>query len=282
MTFRSAKEIINDTEKGASELAIDAAEIIMDLDENSIEDYAVELLKGRPLMTPLVNLVNNIFLAEEKGDDIYKNVNNYLENLKLNKKESVNKVREIFSKNKYSSILTISYSSTVINSLENMNKVFVLESRPLMEGRKTSRMIKNDIKNEIEVEYCIDAAMAKAVKKTDVVLVGADTVCIEGVLNKMGTRPLFYTSKELSTPFYVVCDSSKILPSQIPISIEETHPAKEIWDTDLDININNDYFELTPWSDYDLIMEEGIEKNIEKRIKNLDVSDKLLKYHPKV
>ncbi|MFW6041080.1 MAG: hypothetical protein ACOC85_04515 [Thermoplasmatota archaeon] len=198
-----------------------------------------------------------------------------------NEKEKSNKnVKYIFRKEGYKNILIISYSSTVVSTIKDFKKVLVLESRPLMEGRKTARILSN---KGVDVEYYIDAGMSKALEKADAVLVGADAVSREGFLNKIGTKPLFYTAKTFDIPFYVVCDLSKILPPSLPIITEEPHPSEEVWsmEPDSDIKAINQYFEMTPWDSAKLITELGLIKDINKKIKELKVSEKVLKSYPK-
>ena len=96
MTFRSAEEIVQDTYKGSSELAIEASESIIKLKDEEIEKYLITLVKKRPTMTPIINLVNKLFLAEEKGHNVKFAAKNFINKLIENKNNTVKQLRNIF------------------------------------------------------------------------------------------------------------------------------------------------------------------------------------------
>lgn len=273
---------MNDTEKGAAELAADAARSVTGLKEDEVGDYLKELLEGRAVMSPLVNLANEIFLAIEKGEDHREAAEDFLSLVRNGSERAARKCADILKGKNYRTVLTISYSSTVIDALKDVDKVIVLESRPAREGRKTAKILARE---GVEIGYWVDAGMCKALEKVDAVLVGADTVAKDGFLNKLGTRPLSICAEKADIPFYVVCDSTKILPDTIPTTEGEEHPGEEVWSTsDIDgrenIRVMNDYFELTEWKEQKLITEDGLVKDIERKVKEKEVSKGVLKFHP--
>lgn len=276
MSYREASEIVEDTEKGAAELVEDAAEGISELSEEEINNYLIRVLQGRYLMTPLVNLVNEIFLTIEMGGDPFEAADKFSSNIRSNKKKAAENAVDLL--NGYDHLITLSYSSTVMDVLKETEKVTVLESRPVMEGRRTALRLS---KEGVKVRYWVDAGMVKALKDAEVVLVGADAVNENGFVNKIGTAPLALAARDEGKPFYVVSDTSKILPQGLPICTGEEHPSDEVWKPSADVEVKNDYFEFTEWSHCRLITENGEVEDIGKLTKK-EVSDKLLKYHPMV
>ncbi len=282
MNFREARDIVDDTEKGAAELAADAARSVGELEEEEAVDYLKELLEGRAVMSPLVNLANDVFLALEKGEDHRKAAEDFLSVVEKGGSNASQNCDEILKENEYRTVLTLSYSSTVIGSLKNTGRVIVLESRPAKEGRKTAEILARE---GVEVECWVDAGMGKALEKTDAVVVGADTVAEDGFLNKLGTKPLSICAEAMNIPFYVVCDSSKILPRGIPAIEGEQHPVEEVWSlSDVEgknhITVMNDYFEFTGWDEQRLITEDGLVEDIKTKVKEKEVSKGVLRYHP--
>jgi len=274
MTFRSAEEIIRDNKKGASELLFEAGKSIISINPDEAEKYAIELVHGRCSMSPLVNLANKTFKAVKKGTH-RKSINNYLLDVEQSKRKVIEKAQGIVSE--FNRIGTLSYSSTVIEVLSNSQKVSVLESRPLLEGRKTSEILHN---KGVNVNFYPDSAVYDMIHGVDVIIVGCDSLSNEAFINKTGTYTAALVCQHLKKPVYVVSDSSKILPKGIHIHIEEQQDPKEVWKTELDINIHNKYFEKIPWMDHiNLITEDGTIKNKEK-IQSERVSQKLRKHYP--
>ncbi len=279
MPSRTADEIIEDSEKGAFELCQDSSDSLLKLSPNSIKNYIERLIKNRYAMTPILDLANHIFLSMENDKDIRSQIKKYQKRLVTRREKTIDAIADHIEKENFQTILTMSYSSTVIRSIKKGRKVIVLESRPKKEGRKSSKKF---IEADVDVEYRIDAAMCEALEDADCVLVGADTISKEGFLNKVGTRPLAICAEDLGTDFYVVADSSKILPAKIPTAKGESHAPEEVWKTDENVIVKNDYFELTSLERAKFFMENGQNdhEEIRRKCKKKEVSDILLKYHP--
>lgn len=276
--FREASEIVKDTEKGAAELSLDVGYSILRLDEEQVENYLKEIIEKRYSMTPLLNLANEVFLTIERDEDMYESIKSNILYLENSSKKASKHMKTILGDSEYSEICTLSYSSTVIRSLYDIDAVHVLESRPLMEGRRTAEKL---VEKGVKTHVWTDASMSKALYNSDAVVLGADSVTVSGFLNKIGSYPLTLSAMEKGMPVYVVCDTSKLLPPGLPIPPGELHDENEVWGTSLDIEIHNDYFELTPWMDVKLVTENGLEE-VNDELFDKKLSDKLLRYHPMV
>jgi len=148
--------------------------------------------------------------------------------------------------------MLVSYSSTINRLLKNKKdfplEIFILESRPLLEGRKVAELLSSYFKTHL----IIDAAMGKFINNIDLVLIGVDSILINGsIINKIGTFPLAVLANTKKIDVYAVTDSFKYnLRSHYSqkILIEEK-PIKEIYDeeqtNDL-LKVHNLYFDITP------------------------------------
>ncbi len=179
------------------------------------------------------------------------------------------------------SVLTLSYSSTVekllLESGSSSAEIIVLESRPLLEGRKLALTLH---KHNRPVRLITEAQAALFIPQVDVVLVGADTICSDlAVINKVGTKILCLLAKESNVTSAVAADTYKILPHMTSeqIVLEEKDGA-EIWLEHPSL-CRNIYFEPTPFSLIDhFITEKGIltTTEMEQEVDRLRVRHKSL------
>ncbi|MFP4001082.1 MAG: hypothetical protein ACLFU5_04190 [Thermoplasmata archaeon] len=281
MTFHRPEEIIEDDEKGASELLEGVIASIERLEEKDIKDYLEKLVRKRYTMTPLVNLANNVFISMDKGRDIEREIQALKYSFLSLRAEAAEEMKRVLREKGKKKVLTLSRSSTVLQILSEVEKAVVLESRPMKEGRKVAEYLSG---KGVNVEYWIDAGLCKALKNVDCAVIGADSISTDGFLNKIGSRPLAVISEEVGKDLYVVADSSKILPRGIPVPESESHPPEEVWDTSAKIDVKNDYFELTELEKARYITEEGVKTPVEikKTAEEKGVSERLLEIHPLV
>ena len=111
------------------------------------------------------------------------------------------------------SILTHSYSSTVLRALELGSKsgkafeVYATESYPGMEG---TRLAKDLIASGVQVKLIPDSTVGSTISSINLVLTGADSVLTDGSLvHKIGTRNIAADAKEHGIPFCSVCETTK-------------------------------------------------------------------------
>lgn len=166
---------------------------------------------------------NDILISDQR---IYMNAKKYLKQAK--------------------NIFTLSNSRTLINAVKALAAdqkemlIKIAESRPNFEGRIAAEEF---LKNNIPVELVIDAAMAKAVQTSDVVLIGADKILKnKNVINKTGSRTAAILANHFGIPVYV-------LASKYKFSNDDAFDAadfdyKEVWDYQFStLKIRNYYFE---------------------------------------
>jgi len=123
-------------------------------------------------------------------------------------------------------------------------EVYNTETRPLYQGRKTAKELR---KGGIKVTTFVDAAAAIALekkqktRKTDIVLLGADAILKDGVINKVGSGLIAELAYLHKISFYIVADSWKFSPRNVKI---EERDFEEVWErAPKRIKIRNPAFE---------------------------------------
>ena len=141
-------------------------------------------------------------------------------------------------------IYTHCHSTNVVKALINAKKkgkkfeVYNTETRPLYQGRITAKEL---AANEIKVTTFVDSAILEAVKKVDLVLLGADAIMKDGIINKIGSATIAELAANHGKPLYVVADSWKFSPKNVRIEERDFH---EVWaGAPKEIKIRNPAFE---------------------------------------
>ncbi|MGV9206393.1 MAG: hypothetical protein ACOC44_20495, partial [Promethearchaeia archaeon] len=233
----------------------------MDHENKNIKEkfiqFAKKIIDTRPSMAPLTNVIG--FLIADSKKLTKKNILQNLERFRNIRKEINQKIEENFlnfsrnqviSSGKATKIMLISYSSTILKllkKLKNSNiEVYVLESRPLFEGRKTAKKLSDFF----QVHLIIDAALGFFIDSMDLVLVGIDSILKDGTLiNKIGTYSLAVLSQENNVDFYAVGSSLKYnLKSHFGLEVLiEEKDKNEILDSNIqNLQVHNYYFDKTP------------------------------------
>ncbi len=294
-------DIGQDNSSGSSELAKRAAVALLeaiteigDASSSSIQPlhsfmlaFAKELLQAQPKMATLFNLVNRAMLIINSHTNLAeaiaaleKYIYNFLE-IVVNSSENISQLFQKTITND-SVILVHSYSSTVNKVLINAKRsglqfeVFVTESRPILEGRKTAQLLSEE---GIAVTFIVDSGVMFALQRSSMVLFGADAITSGGIVNKIGTNLIALAARNHSRPAYVLADSTKFLPTSYKLMMEELHPTDEIWPESPDkIVVLNRYFETTPLDLFDsVITEHGALQTLEVKLHltNLGISSEL-------
>jgi ribose 1,5-bisphosphate isomerase len=198
-----------------------------------------QLIKLRPTEPMLLNLLKR------------KSELSYNELLRKLKEDQTKINKEVFNliKNK-DIIFTHCHSSTVIEALIYAKKrgkkfeVYSTETRPLFQGRKTSKELS---RAKINVIMFVDSAASiflsgeQGIKKPALVLFGADAITKKGAINKVGSGMFAQIAKKNKIPVYVISESLKYLGTKIKI---EERDSKEVLITGYKIKIRNPVFEL--------------------------------------
>lgn len=259
-------DLKNDNTAGARELVFKALDIITcqlnlieDPNEN-IEEKIIELIRkiinSRPSMAPLISTMGYILQNSELLNKIAIEVSinkfekDWTERNKALEK-NFQKFLNLYAKSHFK-LMLISYSSTIVNLLSKFNnynlELYVLESRPLFEGRRTAEILSQYFKTHL----IVDAAIGKFIDQIDMVVIGVDSILKDGsIINKIGTYPLVLVANANKKKVYAVCDSFKYnLRSHFgELILIEEKPSNEIYNKDIINNfleVHNYYFDITP------------------------------------
>ncbi len=120
------------------------------------------------------------------------------------------------------------------------------ETRPFFQGRVTAKELARE---NIEVVHFVDSAARQALKKADLMLVGADAITSEGfVVNKVGTEMYAEVANSYQIPVYVCTPSWKFdgkTKFGFEVELEERY-SKEVWDKPpRGVRISNVVFDKT-------------------------------------
>ena len=282
------QEIREDNRSGAAQLAGKGAQLLLGVLKGGkvgeIRTMGKALLDAQPSMAPMVNLVNQLFAAidvledqqaiKEKGIAA---VQGFLHNLSAGpEKIKENALSLLEGKTK---VMTHSYSSTCLGVLGHTKDIEVIcpESRPLLEGVRTAQELGE---RGIRTRIVVDSAAPSLMGECDCVIVGADAVTPQGVVNKIGTYALALAAREHSVSVYVLAGTEKFLPAFLAqaLRIEEKDPEEVTQEAIPHSRVENRYFDYTP---LDLITavvtQDGViaGEEVQKRLNGMKISKEL-------
>ncbi|NHI92488.1 MAG: hypothetical protein EAX96_08285 [Candidatus Lokiarchaeota archaeon] len=233
---------------------------------NELKDFSIKLINTRPSMAPFFSKIS-YFLYEinELGKkdinftEFLIGITSIHKNMKKIDDAAQNKINKIILDKvpDNSVVLTHSYSSITTNALKYLVKnrknieFIVTESRPINEGR----LVVKELINYAPITYILDSAIGYCMKqkKVNFILLGADTVTIDGdLINKVGTYPLAVLARDLKSPIYSLCNKWKFNVREFVDKkiIIESRPSSEVWTPNLkeskNLTIKNYYFDITP------------------------------------
>lgn len=264
--FHMIRDLKLDKTSGASELIEIGLEIVktqLDSIKDSqldITDLIIklsqELLKVRPSMAPIINTIGYLlhdleFYTKENLLERYNGYPQEKERIEKALSSSFHSFLDKYSGKKLK-IMLISYSTTIIKCLKEIKtndfSFYILEARPLLEGRRTAEILSSDF----ETHLIPDAAMGKFINSVDFVLLGIDSVLRDGsIVNKIGSYPLACIAAANNKEVYAIGDSYKYnLKSHYGQEIIiESKPNYEVYSKKIKnklFNVHNYYFDTTP------------------------------------
>ena len=147
-------------------------------------------------------------------------------------------------------VVTCSSSGTVAKVLEILGadrsvRVACAEGRPVYEGRAMAARLGQA---GVPVELYTDAGLGASLGVGDVVLLGADTVTGESVINKVGSAQLAALAGTRQVPVFVVATHDKLVPPEVATLVTlRQGPTAEVWsDPPTGVTVRNPYFEEVP------------------------------------
>lgn len=218
-----AETLSKDGNSGASQMMASTLNSLLAIPDESLvnipsaewEEFAIALHKAKPSIAPLFNIANTILLLIEQAPSAIHFLRLKLMELQERERRSALRITELSVDNiPGNRFMTTSYSSTVAQVLKTMArsreiKVVVAEAIPGGEGRQFAKQLSG---YDMEVEIIHDSTAFARMEGMDAVLVGADSVTMGGVVNKVGTRVLVEAARVFGVKAYAVCGWSKVSP----------------------------------------------------------------------
>jgi len=240
--------VANDRESGASEILVEVIAILRDALEGSepIRPVARALCRAQPSMASVWNAA----LEAVVPDDGATRLEQFAMRVQRAREAIARFSAEALPEAPLLRVVTISFSGSVAQLLEALQatrkiRVACSESRPALEGRRLASRLAG---LGIPVTCYSDAAIGQALGSADAVIVGADAVGPEWVLNKSGTRMLAAAAMQQGIPVYVVASRDKFVSRAVGARLVTKEGAtSEIWYAPpAGVTVRNPYFELTP------------------------------------
>ncbi len=241
------------------------------------KEFSEGLAKVKRSMAPVQNVAGSIrvLLNAQIPDDQFNGfVRGFLIDLRSRETEAAEKIsRNLVNAYRPGKVVTLSYSGAVVNSILAMPKrvkISVAESLPMAEGFLTCHKL---LEKGYHATLFHDSLMATEVRKAGLVLVGADGVSPEGVVNKVGTMMAALAAKEHKKPFVVVCSTSKLIPV---LELDPMESEEEV----NGVKFREAVFELTPLelvtaviTDEGVLSGEEMKKRLLKDRGNMKVTE---------
>ena len=158
-------------------------------------------------------------------------------------------------------LATCSASRTVASVVQAVGaqrtvRVACAEGRPIYEGRGMAAGL---AAAGLVVDAYTDAGLGAALHSSDMLLLGADAVTGDWVINKAGSAQLAALAAELSVPVYVVASRDKFVPPGVAalLQLRQGHAA-EVWDQPPHgVTVRNPYFERVPLTLVCAVLSDG-------------------------
>ena len=259
--------------QGASEIAIKELLYLKDFAEKHGFSQKFEKECKRLMNIRKTAVVSHNVISIILRDKSLEKITDLIEELKEVRKKIANNSKDLFSNGK-KTIMTHCHSheatQVMLYNRKMIKEVYVTETRPFNQGLMTA----NDLAGRVDVKYVVDSAEGFFMPKVDFILIGADALRREGLVNKIGTLQLCILAKAYGKKVFVAADVFK-LDNRKKIDIEY-RSAEEITKY-LDrkqivslrsVKILNPIFDITPWKYITaVITEKGVLKP-EKLFKN--------------
>jgi ribose 1,5-bisphosphate isomerase len=227
--------------------------------QREVRDLSTWLVETKPSMTSVRTVVA---LAEQwletnpdaAADGLVQEMNRYVEASERAIEAIGSYAEELVPDG--ATVLYHSYSGSLLALLSNAAvrrtglTIAFTESRPYRESRRIAAAL---AETGVRLEAFSDAAMAVAVERADLVVVGADALFVDGSFaNKVGSLPLALSCRHAETPLFVATELAKLFPGDpAEIGMEQRPPSEladddwELWATGR-VRAENQFFERVP------------------------------------
>lgn len=281
-----------DRTSGAAELALRAVAALegwqrrhANPTEAEVEELVVRLLHLQPSMAPLLRLANDVALAADSGRPGFA-LGRATRNFQKRLEAAPGHIARMFAQELDGDapwpIALFSYSSTVVTAVVRARRriasALTSECRPGMEGLVSVGKL---AQAGVQVRLATDAGLLSLLQGVRVVLVGADALLSHALVNKIGTRALYLRAREAGCQFWVLTDSTKLLPEAIaaPFWRPSDGPPGEVWPRPTRrVQVLNPLFEHTELGDEVRVLTEAgwlDSAQVREAVESIQVSSRL-------
>jgi translation initiation factor eIF-2B subunit delta len=267
---RLFREVAADRVSGAGALGVQAASAVIvwcqehrDPDERDLDDLLRQLVRLHRSHAPLMNLAAR--LAEAWSRDGVSAMAEAARRFADLAAVAPSRIAEHAWRrvDTGARVITWSASAAVRETLlaaqqrKHRPRVVISEARPGLEGRALAEDL---ARAEVETTLVLDAALPGYLESASVVMVGADAVTPDGIVNKIGTAALAELASTRQVPVVVLAGSEKFLPVPLArlLDVESRDPGEIYPDDTPYLTPLNPYFDRTPWMHLaEVISEDG-------------------------
>ena len=268
-----ARYAANILKNSAKEITTKDPDIFLDV----VKSIARCLVNTRPTAVSLPNsmryilnrLIEDYSKTTHSVDELKELIRIYADDFIDKSIKAVETIAELGSKRIKDgyTIMTHCHSTVAVNIIKKAwesgkhVEVFVRETRPRFQGHITAKALASV---GVPVTLIVDSAARFFMKDVDLVIVGADTVAVNGaVINKIGTSELALVAKESRVNVLVGAETYKFDPKTVSgelVKIEERDWREVISEVRLkevgNIKVRNPAFDVTPPQYIDVIVTE--------------------------
>lgn len=245
---RQLHTIATDKHSGANELALRAVEALQGWmrrnqkpSQRDLLQIFHALLHTQPEMAPFLRLANEVALAANCADpaeELLRGCRNMGNILRRGPDSIARRFRRALGTGRGKTILTYSYSSTVLRALirskSRIQQVYCSEASPEMEGRNLAKKLAGA---GMRVILTTDLSLPSFIRgidaanpRSDVLVVGADQVRPSNFVNRYGTELLMREAQRAGVPVWVLTDTTKFVSdSRRDLDHARTEPASQLW-----------------------------------------------------
>lgn len=204
------------------------------------DGFLREIVHNYPSFAVLYTFYKDVIL--KKTHDFYTFFNRMRENeervLELALK-ILKECRRIFTYSRSSQVLK------VLKAKDNLDVVYITESRPNCEGITVARHLAS---RKIKVVLGIDMAAGNFINLSQCVLLGSDAILKNSFVNKLGTSLIVEKSLSLGKPVIVLSLPEKRLDSEFSkyFKIKNEPPEEVVGEEITGVSVFNRYFEEVP------------------------------------
>lgn len=259
LSYQKKSKIFNKIAEDIKSVKIQGARSIAKAALTAYRLFPTKSVKKRLLsLRPTEPMLAKVLAKAEKAP--YKEILNHFDNVQ----DNINKNLLKLIKNG-DTIFTHCHSTNVVNALIFAKRkgkkfqVYNTETRPLFQGRKTAKRLREA---GVKVIMFIDSAAAFCIEKenkkdkifVNKIFLGADAILKDGIINKIGSRMIAEIAYNHKIPIYIIADSWKFTNKKVPI---EQRSLNEVWDKAPKlIKIKNPAFEFIPKKYIKVIVSE--------------------------